>query len=163
MIHYALQCRHGHPFDGWFRDSAAFDAQAAAGLVECPTCGETTVSRAMMAPAVGRKGGSRVRDEAAPPQAAPPTTEPGAAVVPAAVGGERLPDQVRAMLQRLRAEVERSFDYVGDGFADEARRIHRGESDKRGIYGETTPAQAEALADEGIEFDRIPWVPRAEG
>ena len=73
-----------------------------------------------------------------------------------------LPDQVRAVLQRIRAEIERTSDYVGPKFADEARRIHRGESDKRSIYGESTPEQAEALAEEGIEVARIPWVPRAE-
>ena len=67
------------------------------------------------------------------------------------------------MLQRIRAEVERTSEYVGPTFADEARRIHRGESDKRNIYGESTPEQAEALADEGIEISRIPWVPRADG
>jgi hypothetical protein len=67
------------------------------------------------------------------------------------------------MLQRLRAEVEKTCDYVGAGFADEARRIHRGESQRRGIYGETEPSEAEALAEEGIEIARIPWVPRADG
>jgi hypothetical protein len=75
----------------------------------------------------------------------------------------RMPAQMLAMLQRMRAEVEKHCDYVGPGFAEEARRIHRGESDKRGIYGETTPEQAEALAEEGIEVSRIPWVPRADG
>jgi hypothetical protein len=74
-----------------------------------------------------------------------------------------VPDQVRAVLQRLRAEIERTSDYVGPEFADEARRIHRGESEKRNIYGESTPEQAEALAEEGIQVARIPWVPRADG
>ena len=74
-----------------------------------------------------------------------------------------MPDHVRAVFQRLRAEVEQNCDYVGDSFADEARRIHNGESDRRGIYGETTPDEAEALAEEGIEVSSIPWVPRADG
>ncbi len=155
MIHYQLECAKGHGFDGWFRDSAAFDAQASRGLVECPSCGDTGVRRALMAPAVpttGRVGGGRARAPARPP-----------ADAPVAVAGERLPDHVRAMLQRLRAEVEKNCDYVGEQFAEEARRIHRGESDARGIYGETTPEQAEALSDEGIEVNRIPWLPRADG
>jgi hypothetical protein len=80
-----------------------------------------------------------------------------------AVAGEGVPDHVRAMLQRLRAQVERDCDYVGAEFADEARRIHKGESDARGIYGETSPDEAEALAEEGIEVAKIPWVPRADG
>ena len=66
------------------------------------------------------------------------------------------------MLQRLRAEVEKHCDYVGAAFPDEARKMHRGESDRRGIYGETTPAEADALAEEGIDIARMPWVPRAE-
>ena len=67
------------------------------------------------------------------------------------------------MLQKLRAEVEQNCDYVGDEFAAEARRIHNGEADARGIYGETTPEEAEALAEDGIEVSRVPWVPRADG
>jgi hypothetical protein len=160
MIHYTLQCRQGHGFDGWFRDSAAFDAQAAAGFVECPTCGDKQVTRALMTPAVGRKG-NRAPVAAPAPE---PATTPAEAAPPAAVkGGQGLPDHLRAMLQHLRTEVERNCDYVGEKFADEARRMHRGESEQRGIYGETTPDEAEALADEGIEVERIPWVPRADG
>ena len=74
-----------------------------------------------------------------------------------------MPAHMRAMLQRMRAEVEKHCDYVGPQFAEEARKMHRGESDKRGIYGETSSEQAEALAEEGIEVARIPWVPRADG
>jgi hypothetical protein len=73
-----------------------------------------------------------------------------------------MPAHLRAMLQHIRGEVERNCDYVGPNFAEEARKIHNGESDKRGIYGETTPEQAEALADEGIEIASIPWVPLAD-
>lgn len=80
-----------------------------------------------------------------------------------AVVGSGMPDQMRAFLQRMRSEVERTCDYVGPAFADEARRIHRGESKRRGIYGEATPEQAETLSDEGISVARIPWVDRAEG
>jgi hypothetical protein len=157
MIHYQVQCAEGHGFDGWFRDSAAFDAQAARGLVECPTCGNTAIRRALMTPAVPKKGRALMVAEPAPPPT--PEKPPETAV---AVAAERIPDHIRAMLQRVRAEVEKHCDYVGDRFADEARRIHRGESELRGIYGETTPDQAEALADEGIEVNRIPWVPPAD-
>jgi hypothetical protein len=73
-----------------------------------------------------------------------------------------MPDHLRAMLQKLRSEVEKNCDYVGGAFADEARKIHRGDSERRGIYGETTPDQAKALADEGVEVSSIPWVRRAE-
>jgi len=178
MIHYDLRCGGGHTFDGWFRSSAAFDQQAAAGLLECPFCAGTDVSRALMAPRLSRGA-------AAPPQEAGPPPEAKAVSVPeartgtdappsgavassgaasgAASGPPALPDEVRAVLQRLRAEVEQRCDYVGPRFADEARAMHHGEQPRRSIYGETTPAEAETLADEGIEVARIPWVPRADG
>jgi hypothetical protein len=161
MIHYQLRCTGGHEFDGWFQDSAGFERLAKAELVECPHCGGTEVSRALMAPAIA-KG----RDAPAVAQPAPPA--PPAAPI-AAVGDAQpmaagpIPPKVVALLQRMRAEVEKSCDYVGRDFAEEARKLHRGESERRGIYGEATDAEAEALADEGIEVARIPWVPRADG
>jgi len=69
---------------------------------------------------------------------------------------------LRATLQRIRAEVERNCDYVGEQFATEARRIHDGEAEARGIYGEATPEQAQALADDGIEVGQVPWLPRSD-
>ena len=63
-------------------------------------------------------------------------------------------------MRALREKVTSEADYVGDKFAEEARKIHYGESDKRGIYGEASEEEAEVLADEGIEFGRLPWIPR---
>jgi hypothetical protein len=73
-----------------------------------------------------------------------------------------IPDAVRAALQKLRGEVEKNCDYVGNDFAEEARRIHHGEAEPRGIYGESSDEEAEELADEGIGIARIPWVPRTD-
>jgi hypothetical protein len=166
MIHYQLQCTDGHGFDGWFKDSQSFEQQAKRGLLACPVCGGTKVERALMTPSVPRKGNTRTEVVAAPaPAPVPANPAPATAATttaPAVVGGT-MPDHMRAMLQRLRAEVEKSCDYVGHEFADEARRIHRGESNRRGIYGEASPAESEALAEEGIDVARIPWVPRADG
>ena len=158
MIHYQLQCSQDHGFDGWFKDSRSFAGQAKRGLLECPVCGDAQVRQALMAPAVPKKGRSR-KPSPAPAEAA--ATEAAGNTV--AVAGARMPDHVRAMMQRLRAEVERNCDYVGEDFADEARRIHRGDSDRRGIYGEASADDAEALADEGIAVAQVPWVPRADG
>lgn len=155
MIHYDLRCSDGHDFDGWYKDSAAFERLAKRGLLECPHCGDTKVERALMRPAVPKKGNAMVP--------LPPVPVPSPAPAQEAVANGPMPAKMRAMLQKMRAEVEKHCDYVGPQFAEEARKIHRGESDKRGIYGETTPEQAEALADEGIEFSRIPWVPPADG
>ena len=73
---------------------------------------------------------------------------------PAAQQAAELKRQMRA----LRRLVEQNCDYVGDRFAEEARRIHYGEADAHGIYGETTPEESERLRDEGIEFGSVPWV-----
>ena len=151
MIHYDLHCSQDHAFDGWFKDSTAFDRLAKRGLLECPHCGDTKVDRALMRPAVAR------REALAAPVPVPQPPAPSDAV---AAGP--MPAHMRAMLQRMRTEVEKNCDYVGPRFAEEARKMHRGESEKHGIYGETSPDQAQALADEGIEFSRIPWVPPAD-
>jgi hypothetical protein len=155
MIHYQLQCTQSHGFDGWFNDSASFEKQAKRGLVECPECGSTEVERALMAPALAKR-------EAVPAAAPEPAAEaPTAAPEKAAAG--RIPAQMLAALQRMRAEVEKNCDYVGPAFADVARAMHRGEASPKSIYGETTPEQAESLADEGISVAKIPWVPRSDG
>ena len=160
MIHYQLRCENGHGFDGWFRDSAAFEKQAAAGFVECPSCASTKVERALMAPAIPKKGRpARNAKPEAPPEPPKPEAQPSQpAPVPPAVAA-RMPAELRAALAKLRAEVEKNCDYVGPDFAEEARKIHRGEAEARGIYGETSPEEAEALREEGVEFASVPWVP----
>lgn len=166
MIHYKLRCSTGHEFEGWFQDSAGFDKLAQAGLVECTVCGNTQVERALMAPAVVSSRKKAKRPVEAPPPApaaeAPPTPPEGPPAGQRMAAGP-IPAQLVAMLQRLRAEVEKSCDYVGPGFAEEARKIHNGEVEARGIYGEATDAEAEALAEDGIDVARLPWVPRADG
>jgi hypothetical protein len=137
MIVYSLQCTSGHQFDGWFRDSATFDAQTAGHEVSCPVCGSVEVAKALMAPAVrsSKKRETVQATEVAEAQAA-----------------------VMQALKAVRREVETNCDYVGTQFAEEARRIHYGEADKRGIYGEASADQAAELADEGIEVGQVPWV-----
>jgi len=153
MIHYQLRCQSAHEFDGWFRDSNSFAEQASAGLLACPGCGCKLVERALMTPAVGKR-----RRGVPPSEVALPTE-----AVKGPAPQEGLPDALRAALARARAEIECHCDYVGGGFAEEARRIHRGDSERRGIYGETSPEEARELADEGITFSQLPWVPLADG
>ncbi len=158
MIHYQLRCEDGHEFDGWFKDSGNFETQAKRGLISCPTCAGTKVDRALMAPRLGRRG--RVIEHEPAAAKVPPAVP--AAPPPAQAAGGVMPDQMRALLHKLRAEVEKNCDYVGPDFAKEARKIHNGEAAPRGIYGESTEAEAEALADDGIGVARIPWLPRAD-
>ncbi|NGM23520.1 DUF1178 family protein [Roseomonas stagni] len=169
MIHYQLRCHAGHEFDGWFQDSTGFEKLAKAGLVECTHCGSVKVERALMAPAI-RKSRRKALPVPAPqpegaeaPAQAPQPPAPVPVDNPERVAGGPIPAQLLAMLQRLRAEVEKSCDYVGPSFAEEARKIANGEAEARGIYGEASDAEAEALAEEGIDIARLPWVPRADG
>jgi hypothetical protein len=131
MILFALRCSADHEFEAWFRDNKAFDTQKAAGKIACPECGDRAVEKAVMAPRLKR---SQKSDRMPTPQ------------------------QVMGALRELRRQVEKNCDYVGEKFAEEARRIHYGEVDPHNIYGETSPEEAETLADEGIEVSRIPWV-----
>jgi hypothetical protein len=166
MIRFHLRCSADHGFESWFASGAAYDRMAAGGLVECPVCGDTAVGKALMAPAVARTPGVKGRAEAAPAtrSAPPPTTDPPAAEtpLPARAASGPMPAQLVALLQRMRAEVEQNCDYVGSDFAEEARRIHDGEAEARGIYGEASDTEAEALREDGIEVARIPWLPKAD-
>lgn len=155
MIVFDLKCRKDHVFEAWFPDSASFAEQVEAGKVVCPVCGSTKVAKALMAPAV-LKGGSRGKVAAVPTEES--TATRGAAC--AAPGDAENAAQLRRMLRQLREHVERNCDYVGEEFAEEARKIHYGETDPRGIYGQTSDEDARALQDEGIEVARIPWLPR---
>ena len=150
MILYELRCSADHVFRGWFKDSAAFDEQAAAGEILCPVCGNASVAKAPMAPRIA-KGGDDGGDRGGEgPDPAPQTyTNTQAA-------------EMRRMLTELRSHVEENSDYVGDKFAEEARKIHYGETEERNIYGEATEDQAEELTEEGIKIGRIPWLPRTD-
>jgi hypothetical protein len=151
MIKYRLRCANDHAFEGWFKDSATYERQEKRKRLECPVCASGDVERAIMAPSVTRKSNSKT---VAPPPAATPESAP----VPVATPGPAMPPDMRKMLLELRQQVEKNCDYVGPRFAEEARKIHYGETDKRGIYGETSEEEAAALADEGIEFGKLPWV-----
>ena len=137
MIRYQLRCADDHDFEAWFRDSATYDQQQTEGVVVCPICGSSDVSKAIMAPAIGRG-----RE--------------------AAESAMKAKQEALKQLADLRRKVEENCDYVGPKFAEEARKIHYGEIETRSIYGETTPSEAEDLHEEGIAFAKIPWLPRTD-
>ena len=156
MIRYALACSKGHGFESWFRDSASYDEQVARGLVSCPHCGATKVEKQIMSPSVARTD----RDIVAVPQPseAPAPAEAPAAPAPFALMGER-EQAFRALLRAFKDHVKSTAEHVGPRFADEARKMHEGLTDFRAIYGEATPEEAKALAEEGIDAVAIPWLP----
>ncbi|MDX2274927.1 MAG: DUF1178 family protein [Hyphomonadaceae bacterium] len=129
MIKYELRCDNGDEFEAWFGSIADYDKQAAAGLVECPHCGSKHVTKAPMAPAVRTSRAKEAQKERA---------------------------VAMAMAAKVREHIKESFDYVGDKFADEARKMHSGESEERAIYGEATPEEAQALVEEGIPAAPLP-------
>ena len=144
MILFDLACRKGHVFEAWFRDGAAFETQRKARKIACPECGDQHVKKAPMAPRIAKGA----KPETATTKAVAP--QPG-------MSAEAL-----QALRTLRQAVESNCDYVGPRFPEEARAIHYGERDKRGIYGEASEEEAKALAEEGIEVSRIPWLPRQD-
>lgn len=157
MILYRLRCSQGHEFDSWFKDSKSYERQEKKSLIGCAVCGDSKVARAIMAPRIG-SGGKQEAVASETPAAAPPAPSPEQQQMAALA--KHMPKEMRETLLKLRQQVEQNCEHVGPKFAEEARKIHYGESDKRGIYGETSDKEAEALADEGIEFGRLPWVPR---
>jgi hypothetical protein len=141
MIRYAPLCEHGHEFEGWFGASADYDEQQVAGLLECPFCGSKAVSKAIMAPAVAR---TKARRGEAPPT---PIPESGAQ------------EMMMQAAQAVRQHVEENFDYVGDAFASEARAIHEGRSEDRGIYGEASGGEVRKLIEDGVRVAPLPSGP----
>jgi hypothetical protein len=130
VIIYSLRCKNGHEFEGWFRDSASFDEQVCEGSLACPTCNSRRVEKAIMAPSLvtGRPAAESRKDART----------------------------MRQFMTGLRKYVQENAEYVGSNFAEEARRIHYGETVDRHIYGETTQEEARALEEEGVDVAPLP-------
>lgn len=137
MIHYSLVCENEHKFDGWFRNAETYEEQHRRGIVTCPVCTSNKVGKALMAPPVSRAGSDKVSLSIGHPQH----------------------QQLRAAMQALRNKVTSEADYVGDKFAEEARKIHFKEVDPRGIYGEATREEVAGLVEEGVDFMPLPNIP----
>jgi len=161
MIRYALACENRHEFESWFQNSSAYDKQAARGLVTCPLCGSAKVEKAIMAPRLARTDTDAAALRVPEPVEAPAES----AAVPAPA--EKTPvamispreQELRQKLRELRDHLTRNSDNVGAKFPEEARKMHYGEIEHRSIYGEASPDEAEALAEEGIPFHPLPILP----
>lgn len=157
MIRYALGCANSHSFESWFKSAAAYDSLALAGMVTCPECGSTKVSKALMAPGVQTARKAEARSEAM----AQSRAEAQAQSHPApetSLTAPRSPEE--AALSELRRQIEANSEYVGMSFAAEARAIHEGESPERPIWGEAKADEAKALLDEGIAVVPLPFSSR---
>ena len=138
MIHYSLICSGDHAFDGWFRSSADYDAQAQHGLLECPVCGARDVTKALMAPSVA------VRAPDAPSEQV-------------LIGDSET--EIRGMIRKLHDEVTRNAENVGPRFAEVARQMHEGDVEKSSVYGVASADEVRSLREEGIEFHPLPRLP----
>ena len=140
MIKFNLICKHGHEFEGWFQSSAAFEEQAGKKLLVCPVCGNKKITKALMAPNLGQsevvKAGNAVEKVA-----------------------ESIPQEAIDKIRKVRDEIKKNSDYVGDKFAEEARKIHYEETEERGIYGEATKEEVKDLVEEGVPCLPLPNLP----
>lgn len=135
MIRYDLICHNDHEFEAWFSGSADYDAQRKKRLIACPICGSAKIGKAIMAPAVStaRKKEARAEREA-----------------------QNTSAMMNEMAAKIRDEIASQCDDVGEKFADEARAMHYGEKDKRGIYGQASLKEAAELHEEGITALPLP-------
>lgn len=136
MITYSLACANQHKFDAWFRSAEAYEEQHEKGIVTCPVCGSLKVEKALMAPAL-RMTSDKISVST----------------------GHPMQSEIREFLRAMRKKVTSEADYVGDKFAEEARKIHFKEADPRGIYGEATRDEVAELLDEGVDFLPLPQLP----
>ena len=164
MIKYQLICDKSHEFEGWFGDSAAFESQQESGFLTCPVCGSADVRRALMAPNLAspktRKTDLAEQQPSAQPEPQPQPQAPqqaSAALPPAAA---RKKHELMSEMRTLQTKIRQECRDVGNDFAEEARKIHYGEVEPEGIYGQATAEEREALDEEGIEIMDMPWLPK---
>jgi len=151
-----LQCRQGHSFEGWFGSQDDYDAQRARGLVTCPMCNDSEITKMLSAPRLNLGHGSpsaQAQNEAAPTEAAP-ASAPSSALASSADANPVV--QMQAALMNMVRHVMANTEDVGPRFAEEARRIHYDECEERNIRGQATREETEALLDEGIDVLPLP-------
>jgi len=151
MIVFDLKCPKDHVFEGWFADSATYEQQVAVGEVTCPVCGSPKIGKALMAPNVATRSSSTKAVE----------MSSGGDTVSLAKQKEEA-GKVMAMMRAVKDHVEKNFDNVGTKFAEEAKKIHYGEAEKRNIYGKASREEAKELRDEGVEFGELPDIPELD-
>lgn len=139
MIRYSLKCDQNHGFESWFQSADAFDGLIKRGLVECPECASTKISKSLMAPKV--QGTKKSENSVVAPES------------------DDVEKRENAIAE-LRKQVEENSEYVGMNFATEARAIHTGDAPERAIFGEARPADAKALIEEGVPVAPLPFAPK---
>ena len=144
MIKYTLECRKKHRFESWFKSADAFEKLLTSGHITCSVCGNSEVSKSIMAPNIGAKSNSRTKSQNINKEVSLST--------PSTV--------TEKAIKEFRQHIEKSSENVGSKFATEARKMHLGEAPERSIYGESTIKEAKDLIDEGISVVPLPFISR---
>ena len=150
-----LQCTHQHDFEGWFGSEDDFQSQLARGLVECPLCGDRQITKQLSAPRLNLST-SRGEREVAAAKADVSAQPASSATAPAQDITSLSPAQLQAAWLQAVQHVMANTEDVGSRFAEEARKMHYGESEERGIRGQATPEQTRDLLEEGISVMPLP-------
>jgi len=157
MIVFDLHCRTGgHRFEAWFRSSQDFAEQQERQLLICPECGAGDIEKAVMAPAVGRKGNQVAERPVERPVAQAPAALEAVPDAQVATVTPEMRDALETLVRMQKKALEKSR-WVGPDFADEARAMHYGEREAEPIHGEATTEQVEDLIDEGVDIAPLPF------
>jgi hypothetical protein len=150
-----LSCLSGHVFEGWFGSEDDFSTQLTRGLVQCPVCGSSSVHKKLSAPRLNLSRAKAPDDSTSVITPSAATGAPSGASLKAPMSAE-MQAELQSALAKVVRHVLASTDDVGDRFAEEARRIHYGETEERAIRGQATVDEAKELVEEGIELMAIP-------
>ncbi|MBI29613.1 MAG: hypothetical protein CFH21_00296 [Alphaproteobacteria bacterium MarineAlpha5_Bin11] len=132
MMLFDLKCSNSHIFEAWFKDSKEYARQSNKGLINCPICDDNIVTKSLMSPNVSKKSNSKNNKK---------------------IINKTLVNKI----SKFKKMVEKNFEYVGNSFTEEAKKIKYGESEERSIYGEANLEQTKELIEEEIDFQPLPW------
>tara|TARA_A100001011_G_scaffold296736_1_gene309305 strand:+ start:2962 stop:3375 length:414 start_codon:yes stop_codon:yes gene_type:complete len=132
MIKYNLKCKNKHEFESWFSDSKEFEKLVKKKMIECVFCKTKSVKKSIMSPSISNRNESTFSNKEI--------------------------KKIKKDLVKLRKFIEKNFDYVGDNFPREVRKIYYDENKKKNIYGTATLDETNELKEEGINLTTIPWV-----
>ena len=131
MIVFNLNCSDcAYSFEGWFENTKDYNKQIRKGLLTCPFCNSTQIKKGLMAPNVSKKSNSKI---------------------------SKRNKSIASNVKKLKKIIEKEFDYVGDKFTEEAKKIKYGEVKERAIYGEASIEQTKELIDEDIDVLPLPF------
>ena len=137
MIRYDLVCENEHFFESWFKDSKSYQKQLEANEIACPKCNSSNISKSLMAPGIPKKTNTKNGN----------------------VIANSSSSSINNAIRKIRDEIKKNSEYVGDQFPEEARKIHYNEAEMRSIYGKASKKEITELVDEGIDIIQIPEIP----